>query len=550
MVVRMASAEADGGPSGQERSVPGGERRGRARLRVLGPINGAAPGAHGTSRIDLGGPRQRRLLAALAVDTGRLVPADRLAERVWGERLPEDPRASLRTLVARLRGVLGAGAIIRDGAGYRLDAAAEGAPGAVTLDSLTFVDLVAEADEPGSGLLGRLDQLEAALALWSGPAYDEVAHEEWARAEAERLDELRATSTEHRFEAMLAAGKHRDALPQLAGAVESFPWRDGLVGLQMLALYRSGRQAEAARAFQAHRARLASDLGLEPGHELLELDRRIVAGDPALHLSPEATATTGRALRGYRLGEQLGEGALAVVFRGTQPSVGRDVAVKVIRAELANRPDFVRRFEAEAQLVANLEHPHVVPLYDYWREPDRAYLVLRYLRGGTLEATIKASVNAGRGLPLSQVRLLVMQVGSALAAAHRAGVVHRDVRPANVFLDEEGNNYLGDFGIALGGVDLIDPGPVLTAYALAYAAPEQLRRERLGPQTDVHGLGITVYEALTGQLPFPDAVDHADLVQRQLTQPIPAVRHERHDVPAVIDEVLATATAKQPRERF
>ena len=237
----MGSAATEGGPSGLDTGAV--SQRTRASLRVLGPISGTAPEAQGSRRIDLGGPRQRRLLAALAVDAGRPLPGDRLADRVWGDHLPEDPRASLRTLVARLRSALGAEVIVTDAAGYRLDAAADQASGAITLDSLTFLELVARADAPTVGLLGRLELLEAALALWGGPAYDEVAHEEWARAEAERLEELRATTSEDRFEAMLAAGKHRDALPQLAGAVESFPLRDRLVGLQMLALFRAGRQA-------------------------------------------------------------------------------------------------------------------------------------------------------------------------------------------------------------------------------------------------------------------------------------------------------------------
>jgi DNA-binding SARP family transcriptional activator len=495
-------------------SLPGGGVR--VQVRVLGPISAWGPPLNGSARVDLGGPRQRRLLAALAVDAGRVVPGDRLAERVWGDALPEDPRASLRTLVARLRQALGAGAVLTDGAGYRLDAGPERQAGtALVLDSLTFADLVDRAGGVDVGVLQRLELLEAALTLWSGPAFDDVAGEPWARAEAERLEELRATATEHRFDAMLAAGKHTAALPDLARAVDAFPLRDRLVGQQMLALHRAGRQAEAARAFQAHRARLATDLGLEPGDELVELDRRIIAGDPTLRLPPDGGAP-GRALRGYRLGEQLGEGAFAVVFRGTQPSVGRDVAIKVIRAELANRPEFVRRFEAEAHLVASLEHPHVVPLYDYWREPDRAYLVFRHLRGGSLEARL----TAGRALTVDEVRTLVTQVGAALDAAHRAGVVHRDVKPANVFLDEAGNFYLGDFGIALEGADLADPAAALSAGSPAYASPEQLRREPVGPPADVHGLGVTVYEALTGQLPFPGAMTRADLLQRQLNEPI------------------------------
>ena len=538
----MDSVDMESVDVGPDRPAPG--PRERVRLRVLGTL-----GVEGgdSVHIDLGGPRPRRLLAALAIDAGTVVPGDRLAQRVWGDRLPEDPRASLRTLIARLRQALGPEVIATEGAGYRLDATADGSPsGAATLDSLTFAHLVARAERAGVGASNRLNLLDAALALWSGPAYDDVAGEDWARAAAERLEELRLTAVERRFDTLLAAGKHTDALADLTGAVEAHPLRDRLVGQQMLALFRSGRRAEAARAFQAHRARLATDLGLEPGQDLIELDRRIMAGDVSLQLDGVASAASERTLRGYRLAEQVGEGAFAVVFRGTQPSVGRDVAVKVIRAELANRPEFVRRFEAEAHLVASLEHPHIVPLYDYWREPDRACLVFRYLRGGTLEARL----TTGRGLDLSEVRTLATQVGAALATSHRAGVVHRDVKPANVFLDDDGNFYLGDFGIALERTELADPAAALSAGSPAYAAPEQLRREPIGPQADVHGFGITLYEALTGQLPFPDAVTHADLLQRQLNDAIPAVRGRRQDVPPTVDGVLARATAKRPEDRY
>ena len=441
-------------------------------------------------QVELGGPRQRRLLTALAIDMGRPVAWDRLADRVWDDGLPEDPRGTVRTYVHRLRQAMESeGCIITESAGFRL--AAEGAE----LDSQVFEQLVLSAEEPGLDQHQRLARLDEALGLWRGEALEEVSDALWAQPEADRLTELRMTGIERRFEAMLAVGMHTDALPGLMQAADEHPLRDRLVGLRMLALYRSGRQAEAARAFQVHRQRLGEDVGLTPGPELVELDRRIVAGDPSLLLE----RPTGRPLRGYRLGEQVGEGAFAVVFRGTQPSLGRDVAVKVIRAELANRPEFVRRFEAEAHLVARLEHPHIVPLYDYWREPDRACLVFRYLRGGTLEASLTAS----GGLTYGEMTAMVDQVGSALATAHRAGVVHRDVKPANVFLDEAGNFYLGDFGIALEAAELSDPTAALSAGSPAYASPEQLRREPIGPAADVHGLGITMYEALTGRVAVP-----------------------------------------------
>jgi serine/threonine protein kinase len=152
----------------------------------------------------------------------------------------------------------------------------------------------------------------------------------------------------------------------------------------------------------------------------------------------------GEPLRGYRLLEQVGQGAFGTVYRAVHPQVGREVAVKSIRPVLADHPEFIRRFEAEAQRVARLEHPHIVPVYDWWRGPDGAYLVIRFLRGGSLK-----DVLARGPLEPDAVAGIIDQVTVALAAAHRQGVVHGDVRPANILLDEEGNAYLSDFGIAV-----------------------------------------------------------------------------------------------------
>ena len=150
-----------------------------------------------------------------------------------------------------------------------------------------------------------------------------------------------------------------------------------------------------------------------------------------------------RGLPGYELREQVGSGAFGVVHRAYQPSVGREVAVKIIRPEYANDPDFIRHFEVEAQLVARLEHPHIVPLHDYWRSPEGAYLVMRWLGGGTLQDRI-----ASGPLSVEQADALVDQIAPALSFAHRHGVVHRDLKPSNILLDEDGAPYLSDFGIA------------------------------------------------------------------------------------------------------
>ncbi len=237
-----------------------------------------------------------------------------------------------------------------------------------------------------------------------------------------------------------------------------------------------------------------------------------------------------RSVRGYELRERVGAGDFGIVYRAYQPSVGREVAVKVIRPEFVNRAEFVRRFEAEAHLVALLEHPHIVPLYDYWRDPDGAYLVTRWLRGGSL----REALDRGPWNPEPAGRL-IGQVGAALSYAHRRGVVHRDVKPANVLLDEDGNGYLGDFGIASRLTEDNERTPVSSSPA--YLAPEELRGEPLSPRSDIYSLGLLTFELLSGTRPPMDGE-------------LPSVASLRPGVPAAVDEVIARAGADDPADRF
>ena len=289
---------------------------------------------------------------------------------------------NVRTYVHRLRAAL-------DGAGERIETARSGYRLRLErheLDATRFEDLVAEARTlPTEADPERTRQLlDEALDLWGGSPYGEFADEEWARAEVARLREVRASAIEHRFAALLDAGRHTEVIGPLAEAVTEEPWRETRRIQLALALYRSGRQTEALEVIRRYRSELAEELGLEPSPDLGQLEHRILEHDPALLPSSHQQ----HRLRGYQLDEVIGEGAFSLVWRGTQPSLGRTVAIKQIRAELANQPDFVRRFETEAQTVAALEHPYIVPLYDYWREPDSAYLVMRHVAGGTLEAEV------------------------------------------------------------------------------------------------------------------------------------------------------------------
>ena len=221
------------------------------------------------------------------------------------------------------------------------------------------------------------------------------------------------------------------------------------------------------------------------------------------------------------------------------------MAIKVIRPWYADNPEFSRRFESEAQLVARLEHPHIVPLYDFWREADGAYLAMRWMRAGSLAGTLRRgpwSVEAaGR---------LLEQVGAALRTAHRHGIAHGDVKPANILFDGDGNAYL-DFGIAADlAFDAVDRVPSSSASGSpSYYAPEQLRNEPTTTQTDIFGLVLVLFELLTGRHPFPDLAGE-ELAAALLSQPLPPVGTLGAHLPPAIDEVIATATAPDPPDRY
>ena len=357
-------------------------------------------------------------------------------------------------------------------------------------DHFTFARLVAEAaGQPPTVALGTL---EDALSLWQGPAFAEFADEWWAQPEVARLDELRLRALEQRVDALATLGRDSDSVAELERLRTAHPYRERFVAQYMTALYRTGREAEAHQAFRRFRSFLAEQTGLDPSPRLDDLDRSIAGG--------RERWTEERRARGYELHEQLGEGTFGTVYRAVQTGLEREVAVKVVRAELADDVSYIRRFEAEAQLVARLEHPHIVPLYDFWREPGGAFLVFRLLRG---EAADRRLARDGPW-PLEVVDRTVREIGSALAVAHHNGVIHRDVKPANILFDEDGHAYLGDFGIAI----LAEAAPSATASAATalgsplFRSPEQARDRQATARSDQYSFAATIWELLVGEPPF------------------------------------------------
>ena len=255
---------------------------------------------------------------------------------------------------------------------------------------------------------------------------------------------------------------------------------------------------------------------------------------------------TGSNLKGYELQERLGAGGFGAVYRATQSTVGREVAIKIILPGHANKPEFIRRFESEAHLIARLEHHHIVPLYDYWRDPNGAYLVMRWLRGGSLLDQIRSN----GALSIEETAMIINQLSQALQTAHRNKVIHRDIKPGNILMDEDGNAFLADFGIAKDHTvanDITNADNIVGSPD--YLSPEQARSEPVTPQTDIYSLGVVLYEMLEGKHPFPN-LSPVERLFKHLNEPLPDLETPDDDIRNELNQVVKKATAKDPMQRF
>src|SRR5438477_1688580 len=259
----------------------------------------------------------------------------------------------------------------------------------------------------------------------------------------------------------------------------------------------------------------------------------------------------GTELAGYRIESEIGRGGMGIVYAAEHLRLGRRAALKVLPPELAADDGFRQRFVHESKLAAGLDHPNVVDIYDAGEAHGLLYLAMRYVRGSDLRTLI---VQEG---PLDPERAvaLVTQVAAALDAAHGAGLVHRDVKPANVLVEPGGDGegehaYLTDFGLTKRPESV--GGPTRTGQFLGsveYAAPEQFEGGKLDARTDVYSLGCVAFECLAGSAPFPRESEAA-VMFAHLKEPVPRVTLRRPDLPAGLDVVIARAMAKQPEHRY
>lgn len=268
------------------------------------------------------------------------------------------------------------------------------------------------------------------------------------------------------------------------------------------------------------------------------------------HRLVTATDLIGQTIGGYRVEALLGSGGMASVYSGLDPRLQRPVAIKVLGGRAAVLPGFDERFRQEARLAASLRHPNVVQIYALGEERGLTYMVQELLPGPTLEQRIADVAGQGGSFSPAEAQAIVAQLAGALDAAHAAGMVHRDVKPANALWNGAGALVLTDFGIAkaLGGA-LTQTQAGVVMGTPAYIAPEQAQGQPLGPATDIYALGVILYELLTGRVPFTAPESLAVLLQHVQDAPAPP-RALRPDLPAAVEAVVLRALAKEPGARY
>ncbi len=253
----------------------------------------------------------------------------------------------------------------------------------------------------------------------------------------------------------------------------------------------------------------------------------------------------GQVIGQYTIVKRIGSGGMAVVYEATHDKLGRTVALKMMHAGFQDDPDLLRRFQREARVVGGLDHPNIVPVYDYDDHEQTPYLVMKLVKGRTLKWHLRK-----RTIPLEEIGVICAAVANALTHAHQRGILHRDVKPGNVILSDDGIPYLTDFGLArllAQGESSMSIG--MTVGTPHYLAPEQASGEyEVGPAADVYALGVMLYEMVVGRVPFSGQSTHT-VIHDQIYTPPPPPSQVNPEVPAEVEAVLLQALSKVPDER-
>jgi len=249
----------------------------------------------------------------------------------------------------------------------------------------------------------------------------------------------------------------------------------------------------------------------------------------------------------YEIKNEIAKGGMATVFHAYDPNFERDVALKVLPQAFLHDPQFRVRFEREAKMIARLEHPAIVPVYDFGEEEGQPFIVMRYMSGGDLTERIEQGQ-----LPLTESARIVTRIAQALDAAHSRSIIHRDLKPGNVLFDQYGNGFLSDFGIARVAAE--EGGQTLTGTSIlgtpSYMSPEQVQGEKnIDGRSDIYSLGVMVFQMLSGQLPFQGETP-AKVMMMHVLQSAPNILDVKPDLPPHCEALVRKAMAKDPADRF
>ena len=517
-------------------------------VRLLGQFDVAKNG----STIEVVYRPAQLLLAYLILNAGTAQRREKLAGLFWPDSSETNARNNLRQALWRVRKALEGeepaeqNYIVADEATITFVLASE-----YWLD----VDQLRET----SNTTDSIEDLIGVVSPYEGELLPGF-YDDWVNLERDRL----LTVFEQKMQLLL------DRLVEAHRWSEVLEWGERWIVLGqtpepayrslMMAHYSMGDRSSVVSVYRRCVEALREDLGVDPSAQTQALYQRLLSEDaPTASEASEPTGLSGQAVGPFRVVEQLGTGGMAEVYKAYQPRLDRYVALKFIKSELVSQGDFQARFEREAKLMAQLNHPNIVHIYDFGEagsysagQPRLYYLAMEFVAGGTLRDWLKTSSKSGHLMELDQVLIILEQVCAALDYAHQQGIIHRDIKPANIMLTPDGRALLSDFGLAKlvnRSDDLTQSGT--TTGTPAYMSPEQIRGDStaIGPLSDLYSLGVVLYELLTGQVPFSADSSMAVLL-KHVKEAVPPPRTLNPDLSEAVERVLLKALAKDPEERF